>query len=221
LRVSNNERMRALRLPIARNGSARHFRGAIAAFGEPPAARPGAGPAVLEPGRRLEQPSYQTVRLMPGRHPSPRFGACVVELASMLAEEPFSDRPASVSRVIGSLLRTYNDGLDDERRQDLYELAATVVGTAAGRSVENERASRCLEFARALGAPLPAGRAAIGTASAEASGALAALAALRTGPTDDVHARTLALVRELASARSRPRIGSARLIRRAQRLLPC
>lgn len=180
-------------------------------------AEPRVGGALLEP--RLEEPSHQTVRLMPGRHRSPRFGACVVELASMLAEEPFSDRPASVSRVIGALLRTYNDGLDDERRQDLYELAATVVGTAAARSVENERASRCLEFARDLGARLPAGRAAIGTASAEASGALAALAALRTGPTEEIHARMLGLVRELAFMGRRPPASPLRLIRRAQRLI--
>ena len=129
----------------------------------------------------------------------------------MLADEPFSDRPASASPVIAALLRTYNDGLDDERRQELYPLAALVVGSLGGRTVEAERASRCLAFASEIGRRLPTGRATIGLATAEASGSLAALAALATGPTPDVHERTLALARELAMPRPEPR--RARLAR--------
>jgi hypothetical protein len=120
-----------------------------------------------------------------------------MELASMLANEPFSDRPANVSPVIGAFLRTYNDGVDDERRHDLYPLAASIVGTAGRRALERERASRCLEFARGLGARAPSGRAAIGIATAEASGSWAALAALRTGPSAETHVRALAFAREL------------------------
>jgi hypothetical protein len=127
-----------------------------------------------------------------------------MELASMLADEPFSDRPASASPVIAALLRTYNDGLDDGRRQELYPLAALVVGSLGSRAVEEERASRCLAFARELGRGLPSGRATIGLATAEASGSLAALAALATGPAPDVHDRTLAFARELATLRPQP-----------------
>ena len=122
-----------------------------------------------------------------------------MELASMLADEPFSDRPGNASRVIGAFLRTYNDGLDDKRRQDLYALASLIVGTAGSRAIEKDRASRCLEFAQSLGVRPPAGRAAIGIATPEASGSLAALAALRTGPSREVHARTLEFARELVS----------------------
>ncbi len=143
--------------------------------------------------------TYQTVKLSAGRHPAPHLGACVMELASMLAEEPFTDRPATISPVIGAFLRTYNDGLDDTRRQDLYPLASLIVGTAAGRAVERERASRCLGFSRALGAALPSGRAAVGMGTPEASGSWAALAALRTGPSQEAHERALEFVRELAS----------------------
>lgn len=123
----------------------------------------------------------------------------------MLAEEPFTDRPATISPVIGAFLRTYNDGLDDGRRQDLYPLASLIVRTAAGRAVERERASRCLGFGRALGAALPSGRAAVGMSTAEASGSWAALAALHTGPSPEAHERTLIFVRELASLRPRHR----------------
>ncbi len=145
--------------------------------------------------------TYQTVKLSAGRHPGPHLGACVMELASMLAEEPFTDRPVTISPVLGALLRTYNDGLDDARRQHLYPLASLIVGTHAGRSVEDERASRCLAFARSLGASVPSGRAAMGMNTAEASGTWAALAALRTGPSAEAHERTLQFVRELASLR--------------------
>lgn len=41
----------------------------------------------------------------------------------MLAHEAFSDRAGSISPTIGAFLRTYNDGLDDVRRQDLYSAA--------------------------------------------------------------------------------------------------
>ncbi len=119
----------------------------------------------------------------------------------MLADEPFSDRAGTVSPVIGAFLRTYNDGLDDERRQDLYPIAALVVGTAGGRRLEEERAARCLRFARSLGAKPPGGRAAMAMATPEAAGSCAALAALRSGqsgPSAEAHAAVLAFVDELA-----------------------
>jgi hypothetical protein len=88
--------------------------------------------------------SHQTVRLARGRHQSPEQGACVMELASMLATEPFSDHPHAVCPVIAAFLRAYNDGVPDDRRQDLYEYAARVVGSASGRRVRRARARRCL-----------------------------------------------------------------------------
>jgi hypothetical protein len=86
--------------------------------------------------------SYQTIKLSRGRHVSPRYGACVMELASMIAGEPFSDHPASVCPVIGSFLRAYNDSVDNHRRQDLYEYAAKVVGSAGPAAVQHARSER-------------------------------------------------------------------------------
>jgi hypothetical protein len=79
---------------------------------------------------------YQTIRLSPGKHRSPDDGACVMELASMLAGEPFSDHPKCACPVIGAFLMAYNDSIDDERRQDLYAYASRVVdsdGTSRAR----------------------------------------------------------------------------------------
>lgn len=90
--------------------------------------------------------SHQTIKLSRGRHSSPEHGACVMELASMLAGEGFSDHPRSVSRPIASFLRGYNDLVDDRRRADLYRYAAMTVGTSGSRSVENARVARLLAW---------------------------------------------------------------------------
>jgi hypothetical protein len=72
-----------------------------------------------------------------------------MELASMLAGEPFTDRPESVCPVVAAFLRAYNDAIDDRRRHDLYRYAATAVGTRASATVTRRRAQRCLEELRA------------------------------------------------------------------------
>src|SRR4051794_25293008 len=93
--------------------------------------------------------SHQTVRLRRGKHASPEKGVCVMELASMLAGEPFSDRPQAVCPVIGAYLRSYNDVVDDDRRQDLYIYASEAIGTAGTAALRRRRAERCLaEIAR-------------------------------------------------------------------------
>jgi hypothetical protein len=94
--------------------------------------------------------TYQTIKLSKGKHTSPEDGACVMELASMLAGEQFSDHPASVCPVIGSFLRAYNDSVDDSRRQDLYGYASRVVGTRASAEVQRARAERLLQWAAEL-----------------------------------------------------------------------
>jgi signal transduction histidine kinase len=86
--------------------------------------------------------TYQTIRLSKGKHRSPTDGACVMELASMLAGEQFTDHPVSVCPVIAALLRSYNDWIDDRRRQDLYAYASRAVGSRANLAVERARTER-------------------------------------------------------------------------------
>jgi hypothetical protein len=92
--------------------------------------------------------SHQTVAIRHGKHASPAHGACVVELASMLAGEPFGDHPAGVCPVIAGFLRGYTDLMPVRDLDELYPYAALVVGTAASRSVGRRRARRILEWAR-------------------------------------------------------------------------
>lgn len=97
----------------------------------------------------MAQANHQTIRLGKGKHWSPEDGACVMELASMLAGEPFSDHPRSVSPSIAAFMRAYNDSLDDERRQSLYAFASTCVGTAGPTSLEEARTRALVAFADA------------------------------------------------------------------------
>jgi hypothetical protein len=96
--------------------------------------------------RKLVVRSHQTIRLIRGRHSSPERGACVMEVASMLAAEPFSDEPQCVCPVIAEFLRTYNDNVDDVRRQDLFAYASLVVDTRDDARAERRRANRCLDW---------------------------------------------------------------------------
>jgi hypothetical protein len=95
----------------------------------------------------MPQVSHQTIRLAKGKHQSAEHGACVMELASMLAGEPFTDHPRSVSAPIASFLRRYNDLLDDRRRQDLYPYASRVVGSACSSRIELARVHRLMSWA--------------------------------------------------------------------------
>lgn len=154
--------------------------------------------------RAAQQVNHQTIRLSKGKHAAPSEGACVMELASMLAGEPFSDRPTSACPVIGGFLRAYNDRIDDERRQDLYRYAAEVVGTRGDAEVERARERRCLEWAeeRRRERPWPMRLISRGTPpivdrrlGLDAAGTYAARSIRRH--TDRTHAAALALVDEL------------------------
>ena len=96
----------------------------------------------------MTQAIHQTVRLSQGKHRDPDHGACVMELSSMLADEPFSDRPRCVDPVIAGFMRTYNDGIDDRRRQDPLPLASEAVGTRSTAAVQAARACAWLGRSR-------------------------------------------------------------------------
>jgi hypothetical protein len=147
-----------------------------------------------------------------------------MELASMLSGESFSDRPRCVCRVIGAFLRGYNDLLDDERRQDLYEYAAKVVGTAGSAEIERARAERLRQWGDELLERRPWAltahlRRLFRRPSSGSTGEAAARAALvalgRVG--DQTHAEALALIDELISLgraeppASKPRVKAARM----------
>jgi hypothetical protein len=89
--------------------------------------------------RAVRTVTFQTATLREGRHRSPAAGVCVMELASMVAGERFSDHPACVSPVIAGFLRGYNDAVGSRRRPELKRFAVECLGTVAGRDVERRR----------------------------------------------------------------------------------
>lgn len=99
--------------------------------------------------------SHQTIRLTRGGHRSPQDGACVMELASMLAGERFTDHPRAACPVIAGVLRLCNDLIDDDGRQELIPYASAVVGTRARGPVVRRRAERCIEWAQSRGTKPP------------------------------------------------------------------
>jgi hypothetical protein len=119
-----------------------------------------------------------------------------MELASMLAGDRFTDKPRSVSPVIGGFLRTYNDCIDDDRRQDLYPYAARIVGTRAPRPVECSRARHCAAWIRNMGGDVPW---MMPLRPAWFAGSLAARHAVDHDPSEEIHARALGLIDELIS----------------------
>lgn len=97
---------------------------------------------------RLEV-NVDSVRLDPGAHRSPRDGVCLMELASLMAEEKFSDRPRCACVVIAAFLRDWNDRSGYAHRQRLRPYARRVIGSRASRSVTHRRRDVCLIWAGA------------------------------------------------------------------------
>jgi hypothetical protein len=67
-----------------------------------------------------------------GKHRSPRRGACFMELASVLAGEPWSDRPRCTHPLLAHVARLVNDQTSDEGRRRLAPHIPSVVGVHGG-----------------------------------------------------------------------------------------
>jgi hypothetical protein len=151
----------------------------------------------------MNEPRYQTVKLTKGKHTSPQHGVCVMELASMLAGEPFTDQPTSVSGALATFLRMYNDTVDDRRRQDLYAYASKAVGTAGSERAERDRVERLIGWAEEMRKRRSrhilrrvTGRT-IGNKQKDPESAARCAIKAMGKVTDDTHVRALALVDEL------------------------
>ena len=63
-----------------------------------------------------------------GKHRSPRKGACFMEMASVLAGEPWSDRPRCTHPLVAQLARLVNDHTTDAGRARLVPMIPEVIG---------------------------------------------------------------------------------------------
>jgi hypothetical protein len=146
----------------------------------------------------MPSPTFQTVRLSSGRHRSPDEGACIMEMVSMLAEEPFSDAPTTACPVIATFLRSYNDLGNDDDRQSLLACASSVVGSRRP-SAEAARIARCHELALELCSARPAWWRAIAWVTRWPS-----VSPKSQPPGEDVHERGRLCTRLVVLLRSEP-----------------
>ena len=74
--------------------------------------------------------TLDSLTLDEGAHDAFTEGACAMEAAAWLAGEHHSDRPACVSPVIGTYVRSLNDNWERKPRQQLKPYLPRIIGTA-------------------------------------------------------------------------------------------
>ena len=73
-------------------------------------------------------------------------GLCVMEAVAWVAGEPWSDHPKCASPVVGAFLRSWNDTLNDDDRQNLKQYIPRLVGSAGTPELEERRAWMALDW---------------------------------------------------------------------------
>ena len=104
---------------------------------------------MFRPATQQGELAIESLHLAPGSHSSPREGVCVVELASLMAGEKFSDHPRCVCNVIAAFLRSLNDRVGHSDRQRLRPYAGRAVGSRAARQITRQRRDHCMAAAGA------------------------------------------------------------------------
>ena len=77
--------------------------------------------------------AFEKFKLSSGKHANFEDGACIMEMVSYFADEPWSDHPQCACEVLTSYGIRLNDRLDDETRQKLKPLIPLLIGTRADR----------------------------------------------------------------------------------------
>jgi len=81
-----------------------------------------------------------TLVLDGGSHSPGSDRMCVMEAVALLAGEGWTDHPACASPVIGAFLRSWNDSLPDDERQQLKQYIPRLVGSKGTDEQETDRA---------------------------------------------------------------------------------
>ena len=81
----------------------------------------------------------EALPLAHGSHGSINEGLCVMEAVAYIAGEPWTDSPACACPVIAAFLRSWNDGLPDDKRQELKQYIPMLVGTRGDDKLAERR----------------------------------------------------------------------------------
>jgi hypothetical protein len=96
-------------------------------------------------------PPDQIPRLGRFAHLSPDDGACLMELVSVLAGQPFTDTPAGTHPLLAALARGVNDAVSDHARPALALLAPDLVNlNPSGPDAAIAIVETCLQAALAI-----------------------------------------------------------------------
>jgi len=87
----------------------------------------------------LKITDMKDTKLFKGIYTNNAQGANVMELASYMAKEPWSNQPQCVCRVLAVYAARLNDGFDDEARQKLKSLIPLLINTRADSKIESKR----------------------------------------------------------------------------------
>ncbi len=79
-------------------------------------------------------------KLSSGSHTNPEQGACVMEMVSYVAGEPWSDRPYCACPALTKYAINVNDRVDDKTRQKLRTLIPLLAGSKSSHEVAVKRA---------------------------------------------------------------------------------
>ena len=77
--------------------------------------------------------------LKSGSHKSFKEGACILELVSYIANEPWSDHPQCACPVLTRFAIRYNDRVDDKQRQKMKEIIPLLLNSR-NKAMEVKRA---------------------------------------------------------------------------------
>lgn len=95
--------------------------------------------------------------LAAGAHEGPERGGCFTEIASLLAGEPWSDRPRTIDPTLAVIARLVNDAVSAPARARLARLIPAALGTNTGQArLPTALARVTADVARAYGVVAPA-----------------------------------------------------------------
>jgi hypothetical protein len=162
---------------------------------------------------RNEALNLNDLYLSVGVHPTPAHGVCVMEAASVVAGEPWTDRPQCTSPAISRFLRRWNDTLPYRPRQALKRYICPVVGTRTTAADELERLALVTDWLVRVYTPAWLGLAGLAAAAAT----LAEHSPIRSVVLPDDVRSTLVAARHSASQRTTPSQLNLPLVRRVAR----
>src|SRR5262245_61533731 len=76
-----------------------------------------------------------------------------MEVVALFAGEDWSDRPVCASPVLTNFMIAWNDGSDDEQRQELRRYIPLLVGSKSSEAVELRRSWMALDWLIRVHAP--------------------------------------------------------------------